>query len=203
MNKEEAKQKLLKLVGEYYLFYTEIPLREHYWWVFHISQNLDEIVELMLKIGDKKFKHFVEIGTSCGGSLWLYANLFCDENTKIESIDPRNQPRPINFTVNKLKERNFNVVFYNKHSYDIKNEISNDIDLLHIDGDHVYESVKLDWELYFPKVIKNGIVLVHDAKGTHAGAKRFGDELQYNPKIKSEIIALDEYACGIGYAIKL
>ena len=36
------------------------------------------------------------------------------------------------------------------------------IDFLHIDGDHTYEGVKLDWELYSPKVRPGGYITVHD-----------------------------------------
>ena len=36
------------------------------------------------------------------------------------------------------------------------------IDLLFIDGDHTYEGVKKDWEMYSPLVRKGGIIAFHD-----------------------------------------
>lgn len=36
------------------------------------------------------------------------------------------------------------------------------IDLIFIDGDHSYEGVKKDWELFFPYLNKQGIVIFHD-----------------------------------------
>ena len=37
------------------------------------------------------------------------------------------------------------------------------IDLLYIDGDHMYPAVKRDWELYEPLVARGGIIVLHDA----------------------------------------
>lgn len=37
------------------------------------------------------------------------------------------------------------------------------IDLLYIDGDHMYPAVKRDWELYSPLVRPGGIIVLHDA----------------------------------------
>lgn len=40
------------------------------------------------------------------------------------------------------------------------------IDILHIDGDHKYESVKEDVETWIPKVAKDGVLLMHDIFNT-------------------------------------
>jgi cephalosporin hydroxylase len=37
------------------------------------------------------------------------------------------------------------------------------ISLLYIDGDHSYDAVKRDWELYTPLVASRGVVVLHDA----------------------------------------
>lgn len=53
-----------------------------------------------------------------------------------------------------------------------------DIDVLHIDADHSYESVKQDFELWSPFVRPGGVVLFHDINIPNFGVRKFFDELQ-------------------------
>ncbi len=62
------------------------------------------------------------------------------------------------------------------------------VDLLFIDGDHSYEGVKADWELFVPLVKPFGVVIFHDTlwelspESKHSredmGVPRFVDELR-------------------------
>jgi predicted O-methyltransferase YrrM len=59
-------------------------------------------------------------------------------------------------------------------SYDVVDRIqllNKQIDLLFIDGDHSYEGVKKDWDLYSPMLKKDSIVIFHDY-GWSEGVKR-------------------------------
>lgn len=55
------------------------------------------------------------------------------------------------------------------------------IDLLFIDGDHVYEAVRADFEAWWPRVRSGGLVMFHDYDERHPGVRRFVDEALMGP----------------------
>lgn len=55
------------------------------------------------------------------------------------------------------------------------------IDLLYIDGDHVYEAVRADFEAWWPRVGGRGVVIFHDYDERHPGVKRLVDEVLGGP----------------------
>ena len=64
------------------------------------------------------------------------------------------------------------------HQYFQPNNV--EIDFLHIDADHHYEGVKLDWELYSSLVPDRGIITVHDTVNYRepCGVYRLMDEIR-------------------------
>ena len=52
------------------------------------------------------------------------------------------------------------------------------VDVLHIDGSHIYEDVKHDYETWLPKMSERGVILFHDiaVENGNFGTKRFWDE---------------------------
>ena len=55
-----------------------------------------------------------------------------------------------------------NVTFIRKKSEDAVDDIPDEIDFCYIDGNHSYEFVKKDIELYYPKIKKGGVIGGHD-----------------------------------------
>jgi predicted O-methyltransferase YrrM len=62
----------------------------------------------------------------------------------------------------KYLAENANVVFIKKLSWDAADEIPEGVDFIFIDGDHSYEGIKKDWELFSAKICKGGIIALHD-----------------------------------------
>jgi hypothetical protein len=64
------------------------------------------------------------------------------------------------------------------HDYFVPNKIS--IDYLHIDADHHYEGVKLDWDLYSTLVTDDGLITLHDTINYRVpcGVPRLIDEIR-------------------------
>jgi len=164
------KNKLIEVFTEYYHGILEIPLAEHHCHNFQIPQNIEEILQVLERLGERKFNHFVELGIAHGGSLWIYSHMLCKPNSKITAIDPSETPEQ-RFTCNKLKQRYKNFIRIKGYSEKVIKQVSGDIDLLHIDADHKFDSVLRDFHQWFPKVISGGVILMHDTQSLD-GPKR-------------------------------
>lgn len=55
------------------------------------------------------------------------------------------------------------------------------VDLLYIDGDHVYEAVRADFEAWWPRVRPGGLVMFHDYDERHPGVRQFVNEALLGP----------------------
>jgi len=54
------------------------------------------------------------------------------------------------------------VQFIPKLSFDAIDDIPENIDFIFIDGDHSLEGIEKDWNLFSKKVVKGGIIALHD-----------------------------------------
>lgn len=77
-----------------------------------------------------------------------------------------------------------------KTSDDASKDFDRPVELVFIDGCHDYESVKQDFELWFPKVISKGTVALHDTL-RWPGPKRVAKEKILNSKKFKNITAVD------------
>ena len=138
-------------------------------------QNQEEIYSLLKIVSRLKLKVIVEIGTSGGGTLFLLSKI-ATPNSIIISIDLPNgdfggefypewkQPIYNSFATKKQK---IHLLRSNSHSAKSFQKIRSilgkrKIDFLLIDGDHTYNGVKKDFEMYNKLVSKNGLIALHD-----------------------------------------
>lgn len=137
-------------------------------------QSQLEIGELYRRIADQRPKVVVEIGTCHGGTLYLWCQA-SDPQAIILSIDlPEGDfgggydgCRAELYRAFASEKQSLHLLRADSHSpqtlAQIKELITpHPIDFLFIDGDHTYEGVKQDFQLYSQLVADNGIIALHD-----------------------------------------
>jgi predicted O-methyltransferase YrrM len=138
------------------------------------SQVKWEITNLAKIVEELKPKNILEIGTSKGGTLFLWARL-SSKNAKILSIDLPGGEN--NWAYPHWKEPLYRTFATAGQTIELLREDSHQektvaaiqkllagekLDFLFIDGDHSYEGVKKDYELYASFVRNGGVIAFHD-----------------------------------------
>lgn len=76
------------------------------------------------------------------------------------------------------------VTFVKDYSENAVSKIPDHLDFIYIDGNHTYEAVKKDIELYYPKVKKGGVIGGHDFVASEQGVVRAAIEFADQKKSK-------------------
>lgn len=136
----------------------------------------------------------VEIGSWRGGStICLGKGSKVGNKVKVYAIDPYKNGGLRIFKELKKNIKNAKVddiiVPIVKTSEEAAKDFNKPVELIFIDGNHEYGYVKLDFELWFPKLINGGIIAFHD---THLlGPKKVVEELVYKSKKIKRIGVID------------
>lgn len=133
------------------------------------SQLKRELKNFCKYVKQKKPKKILEIGTQYGGTLYIWCRLF-ESVSKVASIDLPREPHFVDKNKKKVfkeftHENKLKLVRGNSHHNGVYKKVRDEFgkaDLLFIDGDHTYEGVKKDFEMYKRLVPKGGIVAFHD-----------------------------------------
>ncbi len=147
-------------------------------------QVKSELTSLCQTIKELKPKVIVEIGTANGGTLFFYTHIADPE--KIISVDLPSGSFGGGYPFWKApffrslgKKHTIKLVRADSHREETILKVKkllkgNRIDFLLIDGDHTYEGVKKDFQMYSPLVRKGGVVVFHDIA-------------QHDPKVGCEV----------------
>jgi len=178
------------------------------------SQKRLELIEFIKLIAKIRPKIILEIGTSRGGTLFLLSR-FSSSDALIISIDlpggkfgcgyPRSKIPFLKF----LASNNQKIILIRKDSHKIstlqkvkKILKKKKVDLLFIDGDHTYNGVKKDFEMYSSLVKRNGIIAFHDIvdhpSEMNVGVNKFWKEIKENYKYKEFVEDWNQKWAGIG-----
>lgn len=141
----------------------------HYYILYDIAKEFGDLLI-----------NYVEIGCYAGGSACL---MLQRPNTNVISIDlgePIN-PNIVQQNVKKLNtlNNNYNYIQANSQKQETVDQLKtlvNDIDILFIDGDHTYNGVKMDFEIYSP-LVKNGGYIIFDDY----------NDFQFSPEVKKSV----------------
>ena len=138
-------------------------------------QRRVEIIQLLKILKKKDPKIIGEIGTAKGGTLFLLCNII-NKNSKIVSVDfPEGPFGGKDYQKWKIpfyqsfakKNQKLELIIGNSHlseTFDkVKESLADEkFDFLLIDGDHTYNGVKQDFNMYKELVKNNGIIAFHD-----------------------------------------
>jgi predicted O-methyltransferase YrrM len=126
-------------------------------------QKWRELAPLIGLLRTRRLETVVEIGTARGGTLWLWCRL-ADQKAVIVSIDLAAAPGLRRY---RAPRQTLRFLASDSHSAATREALveilaGRPIDLLMIDGDHTYEGVRRDFELYSPLVAEGGLIAFHD-----------------------------------------
>lgn len=168
-----------------------------------LAQINEELYELSLKVVEHKPKVIAEIGTWNGGTLYVWTRIN-PQTKKIISIDLPDGKFGGGYDAKRIK-------FFKEFAYDMpecklyfirgdsKSKITYDtlnrnlgidkIDFLYIDGDHTYEGIKKDFEIYIKLMSPNGLIGLHDINTYKEGygVYKFWNEVKNNYKYEEFI----------------
>jgi len=179
-----------------------------------VAQVKYEITKLLEILKDFNPKIILEIGTARGGTLYLFTRIIDPEATII-SVDLPGGPFGGGYSEWKIplyqsfakKGQKIKLLRANSHkisTLEKVNEILNKkrIDFLFIDGDHTYDGVKRDFNMYSSLVREGGIIAFHDiAKHdpkSNCKVNKFWNELKNDYEYLEIIENIKQKWAGIG-----
>lgn len=154
----KSKKKIQKYVSDFYeTAFPHTCIRE---FIYFLQEHFK----------DKKDLVGVEVGVYLGHNAFnVMKNLPIE---KLYLIDPympwiekgklHDLPELERKARHRVKPYNDKLIWIKKTSFDAVNDIPNGIDFVYIDGNHDYEYISKDIELYYPKIKSGGVIAGHD-----------------------------------------
>jgi predicted O-methyltransferase YrrM len=177
-------------------------------------QIRSELIELARIVRGQRPRTMLEIGSATGGTLFVLCQM-ADPHATIVSIDLPGAAFGGGYgayripIMRRLKQQSqqLHLMRTNSHSPEtllrLQGILQNaQIQFLFIDGDHSYDGVKQDFEMYSPLVTPGGIIGFHDIVKAPAAAggevNIFWNEIKSGFRNREIIAHSDQLTCGIG-----
>ncbi len=153
-----------------------------------VKQLGDELKDLANLVAKERPKTVLEIGTAKGGSFYVWSR-YLDSAEKLVSLDLPGGKFGGGYGERKTEifrefapSKEMHFVRDDSHKAGTFEEVSDlvdSVDFLFIDGDHTYEGVKQDFEMYSELVSEGGIIALHDI-ATHFDDKEIVENRRQN-----------------------
>lgn len=137
-------------------------------WSVAPVQIRSELIRFLSLIEAERPRHVLEVGTANGGMLYLLC-WAARRDARVLSLDIRELPRVRRLFRQTFLGRRRHVEIWTADSHSEKTRAAVErffgghrIDVLFIDGDHSYDGVGRDYELYAPLVRPGGLIAFHD-----------------------------------------
>ena len=133
-------------------------------------QKQSELTALLHLLERRRLRTVVEIGTHRGGTLWAWCQV-AEPDALIVSIDldlPDHEKIQASQLLELARARQaLRLLRLDSHDEETLEALQAElrgrqIDFLFIDGDHSYDGVRLDYEMYGPLVDRGGLIAFHD-----------------------------------------
>jgi predicted O-methyltransferase YrrM len=174
-------------------------------------QDRAEFLELADLIAACELKSVLEIGTFRGGTLFVFARLSRSDATLISldlpnsrfGVFSRKVQEPLFKTFTRGDQR-LVLLRENSQAEETRSKVAialkDPLDFIFIDGNHSYEGVKSDFEMYSPFLRQGGIVAFHDIVSLRRdyGVTRFWNEIKGSFKHREIINCQAASSMGIG-----
>lgn len=176
-------------------------------------QVRSEFLDLLHLLAEEPPSRVLEIGTARGGTLFLFSRIAAPGATLV-TVDlpggpfgggyPRSRSRLLK-SFGRGGQR-IHPIRGDSHRVATLDEVKrrvNDVDFLFIDGDHTYDGVRRDWEMYGPLVRPGGLVAFHDIVDGPAeavgGVPQFWSELRAtHPQVREFVENRRQGGYGLG-----
>ena len=188
---------------------------KRFFWIKQIRYEIESLCKIIEK---KEPKVILEIGTETGGSLFLISKIVPDNATIISLDLPGGnfgggypEYKTAFYSTFKKKNQTLELIRGNSHHQESLNSVKQilngrKIDFLFIDGDHTYDGVKKDVELYTPLVADDGFIALHDiAKhpvSWNVEVDKCWNEIKNNYRYEEYIENVNQGWAGIGLLYK-
>jgi predicted O-methyltransferase YrrM len=144
---------------------------------FWALQRAREITALLEEVAARRPRAVCEIGGANGGTLALFCQVAADDAILVSIDLAYTWPRRLACRRFARARQRVRCVRADSHLEDTRERLlrvleGRRLDLLLVDGDHSFDGVRLDYEMYGPLVRPGGLIAFHDVVADHTG--RFG-----------------------------